>query len=41
MSDLRARAREFARDAIARGDATGWFEQLYVESEWPGPPFEL
>jgi Methylase involved in ubiquinone/menaquinone biosynthesis len=36
VSDLRARARELARDAIARGDATGWFEQLYVESERDG-----
>ena len=36
MSDPRARARELARDAIARGDATGWFEQLYVESERDG-----
>jgi SAM-dependent methyltransferase len=33
VSDPRARARELARDAIARGDVTGWFEQLYVESE--------
>ena len=36
MSDPRARARELARDAIARGDVTGWFEQLYVESERDG-----
>jgi len=36
VSDPRARARELARDAIARGDATGWFEQLYVESERDG-----
>jgi SAM-dependent methyltransferase len=36
MPDPRARARELARDAIARGDATGWFEQLYLESERDG-----
>jgi SAM-dependent methyltransferase len=36
VSDPRARARELARDAIARGDVTGWFEQLYVESERDG-----
>jgi SAM-dependent methyltransferase len=36
VSDPRARARELARDAIARGDPTGWFEQLYAESERDG-----
>lgn len=29
----RARARELARSFIERGDPTGWFEALYVESE--------
>ncbi len=38
MSDPRAHARELARDAIARGDVTGWFETLYVESERDGFP---
>lgn len=36
MSDPRAHARELARDSIARGDATGWFEQLYGESQRDG-----
>ena len=36
MSDPRARARELARDAIARGDQSSWFEQLYTESERDG-----
>ena len=36
MSDPRAHARELARDAIARGDVTGWFETLYAESERDG-----
>ncbi len=36
MSDPRARARELARNAIAQGDPTGWFEQLYAESERDG-----
>ena len=36
MSDPRARARALARESIARGDVTGWFEQLYVESERDG-----
>jgi SAM-dependent methyltransferase len=36
VSDTRARAREIAQDAIARGDLTGWFERLYVESERDG-----
>ena len=38
MSDPRAHARELARDAIARGDVTGWFETLYGESERDGFP---
>jgi SAM-dependent methyltransferase len=38
LSDPRARARELARESIARGDATGWFEQLYVESQRDGFP---
>jgi SAM-dependent methyltransferase len=36
VSDPRARARELARQSIARGDATGWFEELYAESERDG-----
>ena len=36
MSHARSSAREIAKDAIARGDVTGWFEQLYVESERDG-----
>ncbi|MGZ6265508.1 MAG: class I SAM-dependent methyltransferase [Candidatus Limnocylindrales bacterium] len=36
MSDPRTRARELARAAEARGDPSGWFEQLYVESERDG-----
>jgi len=36
MADPRAHARELAREAIARGDVTGWFEQLYDESERDG-----
>ncbi len=36
MSDHRAHARELAREAIARGDVTGWFERLYAESERDG-----
>jgi SAM-dependent methyltransferase len=36
MTDPRAHARDLARAAIARGDATGWFEQLYAESERDG-----
>ena len=31
--DARARARELAAAYLAKGDATGWFEQLYRESE--------
>jgi SAM-dependent methyltransferase len=36
VPDPRAHARELARDSIARGDVTGWFEKLYVESERDG-----
>ena len=36
MSDPRAHARELARESIAHGDVTGWFEQLYRESERDG-----
>jgi SAM-dependent methyltransferase len=36
MADPRAHARELARESIARGDVTGWFEQLYRESERDG-----
>jgi SAM-dependent methyltransferase len=36
MSDPRAHARELARESVARGDVTGWFEQLYLESERDG-----
>jgi len=36
MSDPRAHARELARESIARGDVTSWFEQLYAESERDG-----
>jgi SAM-dependent methyltransferase len=36
MADPRAHARDLAREAIARGDVTGWFEQLYQESERDG-----
>ena len=30
--DARERAREIARASLARGDATGWFEELYREA---------
>jgi SAM-dependent methyltransferase len=36
MADARAHARELAREAIARGDVTGWFDTLYWESERDG-----
>ena len=36
MPDPRAHARELARESVARGDVTGWFEQLYLESERDG-----
>ena len=38
MADPRAHARALAREAIARGDATGWFERLYAESQRDGFP---
>jgi SAM-dependent methyltransferase len=38
VADPRARGRELAGDAVARGDPTGWFEQLYVESQRDGVP---
>ncbi|HEY5487226.1 MAG TPA: class I SAM-dependent methyltransferase [Candidatus Limnocylindrales bacterium] len=36
MADPRARARELARESVARGDVVGWFERLYAESERDG-----
>jgi SAM-dependent methyltransferase len=36
LADLRARARELARESIARGDPIGWFDRLYLESERDG-----
>jgi SAM-dependent methyltransferase len=30
MEDARTRGRRLAREALARGDATGWFEELYA-----------
>ena len=30
---LRARARQLSSEALAAGDATGWFERLYAEAE--------
>jgi SAM-dependent methyltransferase len=33
VADPRAHARDLARESIARGDVTGWFEELYRESE--------
>lgn len=38
MADPRARARDLARESIARGDVTSWFERLYSESERDGFP---
>jgi SAM-dependent methyltransferase len=38
MEDRRARGRRIARESIERGDALGWFEQLYAESEHEGTP---
>ena len=38
MTDPRARARELVRQARAGGDATGWFERLYAESQRDGSP---
>ena len=34
----RTRARELAKESIAAGDPTGWFERLYQESEQGGAP---
>lgn len=36
MTDPRAHAQELARESIARGDVTGWFERLYAELERDG-----
>jgi SAM-dependent methyltransferase len=36
LADPRTRARELARESIARGDAIGWFDRLYLESERDG-----
>jgi SAM-dependent methyltransferase len=36
MADPRAHARELARESVAQGDITGWFDQLYRESERDG-----
>ncbi len=36
MTDPRAHARQLARESIDRGDATGWFDRLYLESERDG-----
>lgn len=36
MPDHRAHARQLARESIARGDVSGWFERLYRESERDG-----
>jgi SAM-dependent methyltransferase len=38
MDDRRARGRQIARESIDRGDALGWFERLYSESEREGTP---
>jgi threonine dehydrogenase-like Zn-dependent dehydrogenase len=38
MEEKRARGRQLARESIERGDALGWFEQLYAESERDGTP---
>jgi SAM-dependent methyltransferase len=38
VADKRARGRQLARESIDRGDALGWFEQLYAESEREGTP---
>jgi SAM-dependent methyltransferase len=38
MSDPRVRARDLARQSIANGDVTSWFERLYAESERDGFP---
>jgi SAM-dependent methyltransferase len=36
VADPRAHARELARESIARGDVTGWFDRLYRESQRDG-----
>jgi SAM-dependent methyltransferase len=36
VADPRAYGRKLAGESIARGDVTGWFEQLYSESERDG-----
>jgi SAM-dependent methyltransferase len=36
VADPRAYARNLAGESIARGDVTGWFDQLYRESERDG-----
>jgi SAM-dependent methyltransferase len=36
MADPRAHARELARASLARGDVTGWFDRLYMESARDG-----
>jgi SAM-dependent methyltransferase len=36
VTDPRARGRALARESIARGDVTGWFERLYAESAREG-----
>lgn len=33
MSSARDRIRKLARESIARGDLTGWFEQIYAEAQ--------
>jgi SAM-dependent methyltransferase len=38
VTDRRARGRELANEARARGDVTGWFERLYEESQRDGVP---
>ena len=38
MPDPRARARQLAAEALARGDPSGWFELLYTESQRDGTP---
>jgi SAM-dependent methyltransferase len=38
VTDRRARGREIAGEARARGDVTGWFEELYAESQRDGTP---
>ena len=34
----RTRARQLAAEYVAKGDPTGWFEQLYQEAEAGGSP---